>query len=99
MVVVMKDGNAYNTVDDNLEVVTRAESTRRAAAASAINLSFNYVVAQMTYKKPELREAIRQQPELVETHRQIMFLKRTIKKVKNGKQSAKSNSGSKVVPV
>jgi hypothetical protein len=85
-VVVMKDGNPYHTVPENIEAITRAESTRRYAAKTSIQLSDGYIVAQLTYGKPELRETIRNNPALIETKRSILLLKRQIKKVKNGKR-------------
>lgn len=85
-VIVLKDGDPYNTVPENLEAVTRGESTRRYAAKTSINLSDGYVAAQMAYGNPELRKEIKTNPDLIETYRTLMLLKRKIKLKKNEQQ-------------
>jgi hypothetical protein len=86
LVVILKDRNPFNTEITNLELVTRAESTKRNAAASSKNLSDNYVAAQMAYKNPALKEAIKKYPELIDSHRRVLLLKRKIKTLKNAQQ-------------
>lgn len=84
MCVAMKDGNPYNTTDDNLEIITRSELTQRNAAASSKNLSDGYVASMIAYGNPELKKAVLQKPDLIETARTFFQLKRTLKKAKNG---------------
>jgi hypothetical protein len=89
MVVVFKDSNPYNTKVKNLELVTRSEATSRYAAASSKNLSDKYVAAQLAGHNKEMAKELIKHPELIDTHRTLLLLKRKIKEhVKQKRSSA-----------
>jgi hypothetical protein len=82
MVVVMKDDNPFNTRVTNLEIVTRSESTRRYAAKTSINLSDKYVLSQLSGHNKEVSELLADKPELIESYRAVLLLKRKVRKLK-----------------
>jgi hypothetical protein len=98
-VVVMKDANPFNTVDDNLEIVTKSEAAKRYVAATSKNLTDNYVAAMIAYGNQELRAAVKLRPDLIETSRVFFQLKRTLKKVKNGEQQSEPDNRNEVIHV
>lgn len=84
-VVVFKDDNPYNISIDNLETITRADNSRRNSIKSSQGLSDNYVAYTLSYKDPEMRALVKNNPGLLELKRQQLLLNRTIKKHSDGK--------------
>ncbi len=78
----MKDGNPFNTVPGNLELVTRAESTRRGAARSSQVLTDSYVASLLAYGNKKLRVQILERTELIEDYRKILLARRDLKSLK-----------------
>lgn len=77
MCIWVKDGNTMNTNIDNLELITRKENRLR--NSGAFNLCDEYVAICLTRKKPELREAVLENKELIELQRTIYKAKRLCK--------------------
>jgi hypothetical protein len=86
-IVVFKDGDTLNCVLENLELITKKENVlrnrnREKFKQTTERLSDKQIVGRLTLKEnnPALKEALLQQPELIELARAKMHLSRTIKK-------------------
>lgn len=77
MCIWVKDGDTMNTSIDNLELITRKENRLR--NSGAYNLCDEYVAICLTRKKPELRESVFENKELIELQRTIYKAKRLCK--------------------
>lgn len=77
MCIWVKDGDTMNTNIDNLELITRKENRLR--NSGAYNLCDEYVAICLTRKKPELREAVLENKDLIELQRTIYKAKRICK--------------------
>lgn len=80
-IVAFSDNDPMNISDKNLVLKTRSEMTMINSASQ--NLTNNYVIGMMTQGNPELRDALRSFPELIEIKRQQLLLQREINNEKD----------------
>lgn len=85
MVVFKNDPSEYVNGIESLELTNRLGMVMKMVEKAGRGLSDNYIAAQLTYQRPELREAIKQMPELLDIKRKELLLTRAIKLSKNGK--------------
>lgn len=78
MVVVFKDNDSYNTVPENLELITRSEASSRNVAQAGKKLTDKYIAGMLGRGDPELRKVLPNHPELLNLKRQQLILQRTI---------------------
>lgn len=78
MNVVFKDNNPNNYVLENLHLMTDGELSARNSKVSSQGLSDNYIAGILTHGKKDLREAIRQEKELIQLKRIQLQLNRQI---------------------
>jgi len=72
--IIFKDGDAMNCDITNLEMVSDREL--RIRNSGSVNLTDEYIVAQMARNNKELQKELLVQPELIEVQRQSYKLKR-----------------------
>jgi hypothetical protein len=65
-----------------LECITLAENQRR--NSGSLNLTDGFIIHAMTHKNPEIKELLRDAPEIINLKRQIYQHKRQIKSLENG---------------
>lgn len=78
MNAVFLDGNQYNLDDSNIGLISDAELGSRNTNVASKGLSDNYIIGVLTQKKPELREQIRQHPDIIKVKRLQLQLNRKI---------------------
>jgi hypothetical protein len=88
MVVFKTDPSEWVKGVEVLEMITREEGAIRMAKNAAQELSDNMVAYLLTTHQPELRNQVKQMPELLEMKRQDIFLKRAIKEKATEQKSA-----------
>jgi len=95
MIVTFKDGDQLNCEPDNLMLITKRENAlrnvNRAKAALSLADSWldgsryennEWIAKLLAPKNPEVQQQLLQHPELIETKRQQLLLKRTIKQAR-----------------
>jgi len=75
-IVQLLDSDNMNIKIENIGLMTRQESML--INSGSIKLSDNYVVGILTHRNPEMREKLKQHPELIELKRQQLKLNRQI---------------------
>lgn len=78
MNVIFTDGDPCNRQLSNLSLVSNAELSKRNSEISSKGLSDNYVAGIMTHNDPELRQTLKQHPELIQLKRKHLLLNRKI---------------------
>lgn len=75
-VLACVDGNSLNCDPKNWEPITKIENLERNSGRK--DLTDKYVINMLTVRNPDLKEKIKQYPELIELKRTELLLKRTI---------------------
>ena len=77
--ITFKDGNPYHTRISNLEAISRAELTRRNANKSSIGLSDNYIAAVLAHGDKEMRNEMKNYPDIISLKRKELQIRRKLK--------------------
>lgn len=83
-IIRFKDGNPQNIVIENMIMITRKKHAQLTAEYTSTGLSDNYVAGILSHHDEELRETLKNIPELLDLKRQQIVLNRTIKNAQNG---------------
>ncbi|MES2810034.1 MAG: HNH endonuclease [Bacteroidota bacterium] len=78
MKVRLIDGEATNVSIENLELVTAGELSAINSRISSQGLSDNYIAGILTHGRKDLRDAVKNAPELIELKRNQLLLNRQI---------------------
>lgn len=78
MIITFRDNDQFNISVDNLEMITRAEMSRRNSKISSQDLSDPYVAYTLAYRNPELKKELLKHPKLLNVKRQQLLLNRII---------------------
>jgi hypothetical protein len=87
--VVPKMGVTEVASVNDLECISRKEHQKRCSQKAIKDLSDNYVAATLSIKNKELREQIKQNPQIIKLKRNQILLQRSISKTLNTLQNAK----------
>lgn len=85
LVIFKNDPSDYINGIESLQLVTRQELVMRMVQKAGRDLSDNFIVGQLSYGYPEIREAIKANPELINIKRKLILLSRAIKQTQNGR--------------